>query len=734
MNKRIPLIISLCLVILSAWLAISPSPFIHNLNQRLEKLGYDIQLRTRVLTNKNKLDTPIAIVDIDNRSLAAEGRWPWSRAKLAQLIDKLQQQGAVVIAFDMLFTEPEQNIIAIIESSLKEKNLLAPDLIATLNKIKPEFNNDQLFSKAIYNNHIVLSFTFLPYAERENELPKPVLTLPPEQLNQLSLFRMDGFISSTPILQNVAAGAGFINIFPDVDGVMRHVPLIMAFENKIYPSLALQAVLTYLGQSIQLVTPFYNKTERLEGIKIGDRVIYTDETGQVYIPFIGKSYTFPYYSATDVLNGRVPDEALLGKLIFIGTSATGLGDLQATAIQSPFPGVEIQANVANGLLTNNFSFEPAWVLGAKLFLIVLFGLIGAFIFPYLGPRSLTLIIVFFPALVLFVNNWFWEKTGLIISFIQPILLILVLALFNLIYGYLSESKRRERIKEMFGQYVPEKFIDTMLKTKSNYALHGEDRDMSVLFADIRNFTSIAENLSASQLVDMLNAYFTPMTEIIFHHRGTIDKYVGDLIMAFWGAPLKDRYHARHAIESAIEMQKKLREMNNAASQTPANQPIRIGIGINTGMMSVGNMGSRYRRNYTVLGDTVNLASRIESLTKFYGVDIIVNASTCLDQKQFIFRKLDKVRVKGKDKITEIYEVIDYLTALTPQKEAELKRYHVALDAYYAQHWDIAYAEMQALAAAHPNDMVYRMYVERIALYKAHPVPSDWDGSYTHIEK
>lgn len=731
MNKRIPIILGLCLILLSIWLEISPSQFIHTLHSRLDQLGYDLQLRTRVLTKHLKIDTPIVIVDIDNQSLAAEGRWPWPRSKLAKLTDKLQTHGASVIAFDILFSEPEKNIVDTLQSTLKQKGTLTNSLMQTLDSLKPDFDTDEMFSKAISKNHVVLAIGLLPNSQTENALPKPISVLHENELNQLDIPQTDGFISNIPILQNASIGNGFINIIPDIDGVIRHAPLLMSYKNNLYPSLALQAVLSYLGTSIQLVTPKYDKNIKLEGVQIGSRTIPTDETGQVYIPFIGKSYTFPYYSATDVLNDNIPNEALLGKLVFIGTSAAGLGDLQATAIQSPFPGVEIQATIANGILKNNFSFQPAWVLGAKIVITIIFGLIAAIFFPYLGPRTLTAIIILFPPTVLFLNNWFWERTGLVLSFIQPVLMVLLIALLNLVYGYLFETRRRERIKEMFGQYVPEKFIDEMLKTSSDYGLHGEDRNMSVLFADIRDFTTISENLTAAQLVDMLNAYFTPMTEIIFHHRGTIDKYVGDLIMAFWGAPLKDRHHARHAIESALEMQKQLRALNQAATN---KQEIRIGIGINTGIMSVGNMGSRYRRNYTVLGDAVNLASRIESLTKFYGVDTIISSTTHEHQSKFVFRTLDRVKVKGKNAATDLYEVICYQSELTPALKKELNYYHEALNDYFAQQWQIAYDKMNELSKEHPETKIYQIYLERIHTYMQNPLPADWDGVYAHVSK
>jgi adenylate cyclase len=733
MSKRIPIFLGMILICLAIWVLITPSRFIRSLTERLDNLGYDLQLRTRVFTKHEKPLSPVAIVDIDDKSLQTEGHWPWPRSKLANLIDELQKQGAAVIAFDIFFAEKEPNMANEVLVTLKQKNKLNASVASMIEQNIPLFDEDTLFAQSLAHTQAVLALGFLPRNEAENILPPPLLTLTQQEQQQLSIIRARGYISNIPVLQQAAKGGGFINIFPDNDGIIRRAPLLINYEGKIYPSLSLQAVISFLGEKISLVTPTYGKTKKLESIKLGSLTIPTDDRGQVLIPFIGRSYTFSYYSATDILHNKLQKDALLGKILFIGTSATGLGDLQATSIQNPFPGVEIQATLVNGMLQHLFSYIPAWTLGANIFLTLLFGLFAAIFFPYLGPRILSIIIVLLPAAMLFINNWIWEKTGLILSFLIPVILVLALALFNMIYGYLFETRRREQLKIMFGQYVPEKHIDEMLKSSAKYVMHGEDREMSVMFSDIRNFTSISEGMAATDLVTMLNTFFTPMTEIIFKHRGTIDKYVGDLIMAFWGAPLRDKNHRRHAIESALEMQAKLKEIQPLLTANKWAE-IKIGIGINSGEMSVGDMGSRFRRNYTVLGDSVNLASRVEGLTKFYGVDIIVTEATHQNQSRFVFRKLDQVRVKGKKQGIAIYEVICHEKEATPELQQELKVYHQALDFYFQQQWDNALTLLSTLKQRYPNKKIYSLYLERIEEFKSHPLPPDWDGIYVHTAK
>lgn len=733
MSKKIPIIIGLLLVITALWALITPTVFIYQLIERLEHLGYDLQLRTHLLTNKKTITNPIAIIDIDDRSLKAEGRWPWPRSKIAKLVDELKNHGAAVIAFDMFFSEEQMSIDLQVSSILKKNNLLTDEISAFLKNNSSLFDEDLMLAASLSQIDSVLAMSFLPSELKTNKLTSPLLQLSSKELNELLLISAKGYIVSIPKLQNAAKKAGFINIFSDMDGIIRRVPLVMTYENGVYPSLALQAVLSFLGQDIKLVTPVYHDHREMEGVQIANRIIPTNIYGEVFIPFIGKSFSFPYYSATDVLHHKIPKDRLLGKILFIGTSATGLGDLEATAVQNPYPGVEIQATVANGILENNFSSIPAWTYGANIVLALIFGLIAAFLFPYLGPRILGMIVLVLPISMVFINNYIWHTTGIIFSFLIPILLVLIIAIFNILYGYLFETRKREHLKEIFGQYVPSKHIDEMLKSSDTFTMRGEDREMSVLFADIRSFTTISEKMTATELVEMLNTFFTPMTEIIFKTHGTIDKYVGDLIMAFWGAPIADTSHARHAIQSAIEMQRKLNDMQVELNARGWPE-IKIGIGINSGNMSVGDMGSHYRRNYTVLGDNVNLASRVESLTKFYGADIIVTENSARNQTKFIFRKLDRVRVKGKKHGIEIDEVLGLVTDLTPELKLELEQYHQALDDYFKQQWDASLMIMQQLKQKYPDKKIYDLYIERLIEFKNHPPGNDWDGIYTHKSK
>ncbi|MCD6039283.1 MAG: cyaA 1 [Gammaproteobacteria bacterium] len=733
MNKRLPILLGFLLLALALWLRVTHVGFVHHLISRFETLAYDIELRTRLLTPKRApFQTSIAIVDINDQSLRQEGRWPWPRSKLATLVDHIRAQGAVVIVFDMIFPTQEDNIADIVFKQLAQQNLMTPQMEPLLKKITPYFDNDSKFAASLAQGDSVVGVSFLLQPRIEGVLPLPLLKLTTAGEKDLDFYMMPGVIGVNPQLGNAAKNVGFIDVFPDEDGIIRRVPLLLNYHDGLYPSLALEAVRIYLLKTVKLETGSYGDNIRLEGVRLGEEVIPTDERGQVIIPFRGRGYTFPFFSAADVLHNKIPSGVFSGKIVFVGSTAVGLGDLKPTAIQSVFPGLEVNATIADGILKNDFPRRPAWALGMEIFLIFFIGVMLIFLFPYLGPKTLTLFIFILPIMLIMGNNWLYEKMGLVIPLVIPMMLFILLALLNIIYGYLFETRRRERLKEMFGQYVPEKHIDEMLKSSTSYGLHGEDREMTVLFADIRHFTTLSEGMSASQLKNMLNDFFTPMTEIIFKHHGTIDKYVGDLIMAFWGAPLKDQDHVMHALNAALDMQQEMIRLKSfLAGKWPE---INIGIGINSGLMSVGDMGSKFRLNYTVLGDAVNLASRVESLTKEYGVGILVTEFIQANQNKFVFRLLDRVRVKGKSKSVALYELICRQSELTETLSKEIELGNAALNLYFQQQWSQAREAFEMLHKMYPSVKCYSLYLKRLAEFSQNPPPSNWDGVYTHTTK
>ncbi len=691
----------------------------------LENHVYDLRVRKEFKPVSK--DTPIAIIDIDDRSLKKEGRWPWPRKKIANLIDKLFAEGVSVIASDISFDEPEANIADEILSELGKQQKTLPEL----EEIRHVFNYDELLAKSLQKGATVLSFFFEMEGVSSGQLPPPILTLSPALSQELLIPNYPFYTSNIETLEQAAHGGGFINASPDSDGIERFAPLLLRNKEQLYPSLGLEAARLFLFvKQPQLVTATYGKSTLLEGILFDNQFIPTDLWGRILIPFRGPSYSIPYISATDVLNDAVSPKSLAGKLVFIGSSATALGDLVATAISPVFPGVEIQADIASGIIENYLPYKPIWGKGVAFAMVLFLGTICAVAFPLIGLIGSSIVAFFLSFGVIQFNRWVWVNHKIVLSFLFPSLIIWVLYLLNLIWGDVSEQRKRRKTIAVFGQYVPPERIDTIMETKEDLSLEGETKELTVLFTDIRSFTSMSESMTAQELKQFLNRYLTQMTQIIFDHKGTIDKYVGDMIMAFWGAPLEDPQNALDAIRTGLAMQKKLAEFD-IELRTSGLPEIRIGVGINTGMMNVGDMGSQFRRAYTVLGDSVNLASRLESICRYYDVQVIVGEETYRHAKDaFGWRKLDRVQVKGKKQAVEIYEPVCLLDQCPPEVLELLELHRQAMEAYFKQDWEAAEQLFEKLKALDPKSQIlYGIYLERIAKFRASPPEHDWNGVF-----
>ncbi len=770
-GKRLPIYLGIFSLVFVLWLLLGAPRIVESFLQRLEYLVYDQRLAIMpkaAIPAENK----IVIVDLDERSLQAEGQYPWNRIKLGQLTEKLRDNGALVIGFDITFPEPDRSI----RDLLAPIDLagLEPSFVETLELIEPQINSDQYFAKAMGSGvDVVLSVNFNQRNSASyNDLPPSIIDIGEQLASRVTVLNMEGFTGNIAILQEAAKGTGVMNQQLDADGVVRRVPLLIRYGTQLYPTLSLEMLRVYaFAAGYELLWEQYAGFDVVRGIRIGKGAgafeIPTDSLGQVNVPYVGPSSLnnnnyFTYVSATDVLNDALnADErfALENSLVLVGTSAPGLVDIRAVPLQQVYPSVEIHANMLNALLnsvaryevdsgttTSNsvsagfnlskeiyFPYKPDWEVGALFFLMMVLGLAMSMTFPFLGAASMALISLSLITLSIWVNFRLWSDYKLDFSLLLLLLLIVLVTTVNLIYGYLSESRNRKKIKNMFDQYVPYAHIDSMLEDPDNYGFEGESKELSVLFSDIRNFTSMSEQLSATQLKILLNDFFTPVTEIIFEHNGTVDKYVGDMVMAFWGAPIADANHRANAIGAALAIFDRVDQLK-AEFRERGLPEVNVGIGINTGMMHVGDMGSAYRRSYTVLGDAVNLGSRLESLTKFYGIRILVGEETVKNLEGFLLRLIDRVKVRGKDRVVNCYEP---LCRRDQADQALLQRvddYHQALDYYRARNWDQAEQEFNALLKNEAGCLLYEVYLQRIETLRDTPLAEDWDGSFTHTNK
>jgi adenylate cyclase len=544
--------------------------------------------------------------------------------------------------------------------------------------------------------------------------------------------RYQGYGANLPQFQAAALGAGHFTPLIDEDGIIRRVPLLAEYQGKFYEPLSLAVFRAVAGLS-KVEAGFAPESRflsrdygGLEWLDVGPRRIPVDANAAVLIPFRGKQGSFPYVSFADLYRDQVPVERLKGRIVLVGTSAPGLVDLRATPVGTAYPGVEIHANLIAGMLDGSIKQRPAYVIGAEVLLLAAFGLALAFALPLLSPLRATLGVVGALAALVAINLAAWTQADTVLPLAAGVLMIIALFALNMSYGYFVETRSKRQFTELFGQYVPPELVDEMARDPAKYSMEGKNEVLTVLFTDIRGFTSFAEGLEPKALAAFLNEFLTAMSLVIRTHRGTLDKYMGDAIMAFWGAPVADPEHARNALEAALAMQAELARLNPTFRARGWNE-IRVGIGLNTGPMSVGDMGSRLRKAYTVMGDAVNLASRLEGLTKAYGVGVIVGQSTREAVPGFVFRELDRVRVKGKDAPVAIFEPIGRETTLPSERLEELKLWGQALKQYRAGNWDQAELILFNLQRLYPGAPLYSLYAERVARYRRESPGAGWDG-------
>ena len=705
---------------------------------QLENTLYDTRV---LLTMPGGVDTRIVIVDIDERSLAEVGRWPWSRDKLADLVNKLFEHYEVAgLGFDVVFAEPDDSSGLKILEDLAQHQLADVDEFGRqLQDIKQQLDFDQLFANSLADRSVILGFYFKQANESGAELnsgvlPQPVLTRQDFAEQDIHARKATAYGGNLSLLVSAATGGGHLTPWIDDDGVVRRVPLLYEYDGGYYESLAL-AIARNMLYVDQLEPEFASagNYEKVESLKLGYNRIPVDGDIQALIPYRGYQGSFPYVSASDVLQQRVPIEVLQDAIVLVGTTAPGLFDLRTVPVQKQYPGVEVHANLIAGILDNKIMQQPDYTRGAEFVLLLGIGLLMSLLLPLLSPVWETVVAAMLLLLITSANLAVWYYANLVMPLASSLALILLSYILSMSYGYFSELNRKRQISSMFGQYIPSKLVDEMTDNPELVSFKAESRELTVLFTDIRGFTTMSEGLSPGDLSMLMNQYLTAMTRIIHEHHGTIDKYMGDAIMAFWGAPIPDADHARHALETGQYMLERLNAIREdfLAKGWPE---IHIGVGINTGMMSVGDMGSEFRRAYTVLGDAVNLGSRLEGLTKAYGVEIIVSEFSRAAIADYICRELDIVKVKGKDRPVAIFEPIAPEAEVSAAEQQELELHRAALKHYRNQDWQQAQGLFMQLRDATPERKLYALYLERIASFMEVPPPDDWDGTYTFTTK
>ena len=697
---------------------------------RLEAIAYDARLAT---TLGKGGDPQVVIVDIDEASLRQQGRWPWSRDKVSlltrQIFDKHQ---ARAIAFDVVFAERDRSGGAdvLIGLALDELRDVAGYKQA-IDRLAPQLDFDAQLAKAFTARDVVLSFGFVADPIRVGALPPPSFTESQlmEQGAHIRIQPEAGYVANLATLQQAARAAGHFDPVFDADNVVRRVPMLKRYGDGYYPALTLAV----LGVSVEAkaIKPIVDSNGDLEWLDVGGLRIPVAPDGTALVPYRGPRGTFKYISATEVMQDKVPADAFAGAIVLVGTSAKGLQDLRPTPVAPDYPGVEIHASLLTGMLNDEMLSAPPGANETLALAMVIGGLLALFALPYRRPVISTLGVLALIAVAIGGNLYLWHAWRLVYPLAPLLVLLVALGALNLLTGFVREANAIRQLSDMFGEYVPRERVEQMRESGERFSMQGESREMTVLFSDVRNFTALSENLTPAELSAMLNTYLTRITEIIHTHHGTIDKYIGDAVMAFWGAPLANARHAADALRASLAMNAVLPALRDefVARGWPA---LSIGAGINSGTMNVGDMGSQFRKAYTVLGDAVNLASRLEGLTKVYGVPILIGEDTRIAAPEIVCREIDRVRVKGREAPVAIYQPLG--ETLTPAERDELDRYHSALALYRERKFDHACAAFKALAADRPELALYAIYAQRAAEFAAAAPPPDWDGATTFETK
>ncbi len=692
---------------------------------------YDLILQR---VHKSETSGIPVIIDLDDESLERFGQWPWPRYRVGQLMAKLQEAGVLSIGTDILFAERDRTSPINIKKELKRDLQIDVNFTGLSDSL---MDNDRVLAEVMRDGPYVLGYFFnFKSADRSTgsaadihplnlvSMIAPGAGSPHEHLMQAS-----GLVAPLKSLADAARTSGFFNTMTDEDGIVRRTPLIISWQGEYYPSLSLATLQTALGKP-QMVL----KTTKggIESLKIGSTLIPLDRNGRMLIHFRGKKGSFPYYSAGEILDGKIGTDKLKGRIALVGTSAAGLKDLRASPLDPLLPGAEAHATVIDNILTGDFFSRPNWAPGLEFCLILLCGLITTVLITLTDSRW-TLPVSLVSGIIIWQGGmWFMESFRI---FVSPLFPILTLGgNFSLLTLLKFWQTEREKLffRDAFSRYVSKAVVDQIADSPDKLSLDGEEKELSILFSDIRSFTSLSENLAPNQVIELLHQYFTPMTKVITNNFGTLDKFIGDAIMAFWNAPVDVINHKEKAVRSGIGMLRELGKINKSFREKYGFD-INIGIGLHAGTVRVGNMGTDELFDYTIIGDNVNLASRLEGLTNYYGVRIILS-ETMIDHvpQEFSQQELDLVTVKGRAEPLKIYGL--FSDGEDSHKKNELVLYHEALQKYRQQ----KFSEAEEMFAALRNDFfdrkLYSLYEKRCQKFLSEPPPEEWDGVFGHTSK
>lgn len=662
----------------------------------------------------------IVIVDIDEKSLRELGQWPWPRIHMAKILENLTESEVAAIGLDIVFSEPDNTSPKRVFEKYGIRDRNVPDY-------------DTALARTVSETPTILGY-FFDFGEstvRGGEPPEIPAIFIERNRPALCDFILEAphIVPNIPPIQRAAYSSGFFNTLPDEDGIVRSVPLLIRYDGTLYPSISLEMVRVLL-QSDRVDIDY--SASGVTGLRLADLTLPTDRFARLMINYRGPGKTYTYFSASDIYRHAYRSKSLRGKIVLIGTSASGLLDLRATPFDSTFPGVEVHATAIDNMINEDFITMPDWLEAADLTLMFFMTVVLLVVFSFSSPlASAFLSSAIFAGFYLF-NYYLFSKQHLLLDMALPTILIIVLIFSLGMLNYLFEARIKERIREKFARKVSAEVVEELLKNVESDTFETREKEVTIFFSDIRSFTAISERLGdPKSLVALLNRYLTPMADIIMERSGTIDKFIGDAIMAYWNAPKNHPGHEDAAVQAALSQISALAKLNRELAEEGL-PTLDIGIGIHTGIVTVGEMGSRGRSDYTIMGDNVNLASRLEGLNKFYGTTLIISETTRNGLKgEYTLRRIDTVRVKGKERPVTIYEVLR-TGKCDETVRKDFEEFEEGLRLYSEARFHEAGKRFEILCHRDPRPL-YRLYLSRCKTYAQRP-PADFDGVFDFTEK
>ncbi len=732
-----PLTLSILLILCGIFFYLTEIPFLELMELKTIDLRY-------INRGSFEAESDVVLAVIDEESIDKEGKWIWPRSKMANLVNRLSEAGARVISFDIGFLEPdEKSVVRAIEDIEKNLTIFDAKDRTYLAELKRSSDNDQLLADAIAESKakVVLGYFFQMEKLHSGDFDEALSKIQQKNI-QSSRYGQVKFQSEkaldVPLIEAQVANAnitaisqatpysGFFNMFPDKDGVVRWIPAVIDFAGEMYAPLSLMTLSAFKDSQPLVVVAEYG----VEKIQFDDITIPTDELGRIMINYRGDAKSFKHIPVTDILSGKVTESELKGKAVIVGATAIGIYDMRVTPFTSVFPGVEIHANIVDSVLRGEFLYHPTWAAVFDVLAIVLAGLLLGMVLPRTGAflGIITVGVLFFGHI--FFCQYLFSSQGWILNMVYPLLVILAVYISITVYKYLSESRQKRFIRSAFSTYLAPTVVQQLIDSPENLELGGEEREITAFFSDVQGFTSISEKLTPPELVELLNEFLTEMTNIILKHEGTVDKFEGDAIIAFYGAPNALENQAETACLTCVDMQKRLGELREKWHQE-GKPELKMRIGLSTGPAVVGNMGSRNRMDYTMMGDTVNTAARLEGVNKIYGIYTLVCETTFKKASQRIWgREIDSINVVGKAEPVTVYQILGYAGDIDDTLLKMTGLYAEGLHLYRQQRWDSAIEKFDAALNISPDDGPSIEMKDRCTHYKKEPPSPDWNGSYT----